>query len=93
MIYVFVAIDCGPLSNPTNGEVTTAKGTGVDATAVYTCNQGYECSGCQTKRTCLNTGQWNGTPATCKGRYCIYTIRNHKQIVHSLPIENENGVF
>ncbi len=80
MIYVFAqaVVDCGTLSDPTNGKVTTT-GTKKDATAEYKCDSGYECSGCQTPRKCLSAGKWNGMAATCTRKYCIYTIRNLSQ--------------
>ena len=41
MIYMYVAIDCGPLTDPTNGRVDTSSGTTFMSAVVYSCSTGY----------------------------------------------------
>ena len=58
-------IDCGILSNPTNGNVALANGdTQYGAIATYSCNSGYTLNG-TTDRQCLSNGQWNASSPTC----------------------------
>ena len=54
---------CGGLPNPANGQATLAGRTS-GSTATYTCNNGYQLTGVQT-RTCQNTGMWSGMAPTC----------------------------
>ena len=54
---------CGGLSDPANGQATLAGRTS-GSTATYTCNNGYQLMGRQT-RTCQNTGMWSGMAPTC----------------------------
>ena len=60
-------VDCGPLSNPTNGGVTTT-GTIYQSTAIYNCNNGYIRSGGQT-RTCQANGEWSGSEPACNREF------------------------
>ena len=58
-------IDCGTLSNPTNGNVALVNGdTQYGAIATYSCNSGYTLNG-TTDRQCLSNGQWNASNPTC----------------------------
>ena len=58
-------IDCGTLSNPTNGNVALVNGdTQYGAIATYSCNSGYTLNG-NTDRQCLSNGQWNASNPTC----------------------------
>ncbi len=60
--------DCGPLTKPDNGAVSTQGGTAETSVAQYTCNEGYElCSGCQPTRTCNSDGRWSHTKPSCTG--------------------------
>ena len=65
-------IDCGNLGNPNNGQVMITGGlvptaiAGEDATAMYTCNQGYNLVG-EEVRTCQANGVWDGTEPACTG--------------------------
>ncbi|XP_052811571.1 neurogenic locus notch homolog protein 1-like [Mya arenaria] len=61
--------DCGPLTNPLNGQVLTVDGTEYQDTAVYSCNQGYKINGVDT-RTCMDGGQWSASPPTCVIKDC-----------------------
>jgi hypothetical protein len=64
-----VAADCGALSAPSNGTVTTAAGTTVGKTATYACSAGHTASG-STTRTCNTNGTWSGTAPTCLPSDC-----------------------
>ena len=57
-------MDCGTLTNPVNGQVSTT-GTTFGQTATYSCNTGYNLMGDDT-RTCQATGQWSGNAPTCQ---------------------------
>ena len=67
--YVFLilaVVDCGPLTDPDNGQVNDAAGTTFRHTATYRCNTGYGLVGNRT-RTCQATGNWSGSVPTCPG--------------------------
>lgn len=57
---------CGPLDNPENGLVTIV-GSGIGATATYSCDRGYELNG-QLSRACRPSGRWSGRQPTCIGK-------------------------
>jgi CUB/sushi domain-containing protein len=57
-------VNCGNLSNPTNGTVSTGGGTTYNQTASYTCNIGYYRNGSAT-RTCQASGSWSGSAPSC----------------------------
>ncbi|CAI8000476.1 Sushi, von Willebrand factor type A, EGF and pentraxin domain-containing protein 1, partial [Geodia barretti] len=59
---------CGSLDNPSNGQVTIA-GTGIGATATYSCNTGYIFRGV-VSRVCQANGQWSGSAPTCEVVTC-----------------------
>ena len=61
----FFLLDCGPLKNPENGNVSTPGGIGYGQVGEYTCNVGYFLVG-HKKRQCLDTGSWSGSPPTCQ---------------------------
>ena len=58
---------CPTLSNPSNGRVDQ-RSNRPGATALYTCNIGYELVGLSS-RTCQNNGQWSGEAPTCESNY------------------------
>ena len=58
-------MDCGTLSDPANGQVSTTAGTTFGQTATYSCNPGYNPVGDIT-RTCQATGEWSGSAPTCQ---------------------------
>ena len=63
--FFFFHVDCGPLSDPDNGQVDTSEGTTYGKTATYTCNPGYRFLGDDT-RLCQTDGQWSdGAPPVC----------------------------
>ncbi|MBI5498035.1 MAG: choice-of-anchor D domain-containing protein [Deltaproteobacteria bacterium] len=63
-----VPVDCGSLTNPSNGTVS-APTTTFGATATYACNTGYNISGSST-RTCGAGGTWSGSAPTCPPINC-----------------------
>ena len=65
----FVAISCGNLSNPVNGEVRV-DGSTFGSQANYNCSEGYLLNGNST-RMCLADGQWSGSEPSCPGLSCV----------------------
>ena len=63
---LFIAVDCGTLTNPVNGQVTHTAGTLFGQTATYICDSGYNLVG-ESVRTCQVTGVWSGSVPTCQG--------------------------
>lgn len=55
--------DCGPLSDPSNGDVSLG-GTTEGEVANYSCEGGFVLVGAQS-RTCQPDGQWSGTAPNC----------------------------
>ena len=62
-------VDCGPLSRPPDGSVTTASGTLFGATATYACTVGYTLTGSAT-RICEVSGAWSGSAPVCSPVNC-----------------------
>ncbi|XP_064386426.1 latrophilin-like protein LAT-2 isoform X1 [Halichondria panicea] len=59
-------VNCGDLTDPTNGAVNTSSGTTFNMNATYTCNTGYNLNGI-TPRTCQATNEtWSGSEPTCE---------------------------
>ena len=58
-------INCGDLSDPSNGQVTLT-GTTFGSTATYECDSGSILVG-SLERTCQDDGNWSGTDPTCDG--------------------------
>ena len=67
-VSISTAVDCGPLPNPDNGQVDTSSGTTSESTATYTCDNGYNLSGSQS-RTCGADGLWASSEPICQGKY------------------------
>ena len=59
-----VAVDCGDLTDPTDGAVNTSSGTTFNMNATYSCNTGYNLNGTNT-RTCQADRMWSGSDPTC----------------------------
>lgn len=66
----FIAVDCGELSSPDNGEVDVTEGTRLNAVATYSCLLGYRLDGVE-ERTCGPDGQWSDSVPACVGEYCL----------------------
>ena len=70
IMYFPAVINCGGLTDPEDGRVTFTPGvvmtleTGLEAIAVYTCNDGYNLVG-DTMRACQANEQWAGTEPNC----------------------------
>ena len=62
---LLTVVDCGNLTNPTNGQVSTGRTT-FGQTATYSCDPGYNLMG-STQHTCQATGVWSGSVPTCQG--------------------------
>ena len=65
----YIAIDCGILDDPANGEVSVSSTT-FNSTAIYSCNTGYTVTG-DDMRECLENGLWSGSEPLCT-RKCLY---------------------
>ena len=68
-------MDCGTLSGPANGRVSTTAGTTFGQTATYSCNSGYNLVGGST-RMCQASGatvMWSGSAPTCE-RMLLYLL-------------------
>ena len=59
-VLLYLAVDCGSLSNPDNGQVNTSNGTTFGSTVTYTCHRE---SG---SRTCGANGLWTLTEPNCQ---------------------------
>jgi len=58
-----VFADCGTLSAPVNGQISTGVTT-YGATRTFTCTIGYVLTGASSV-TCLATGKWDGSKPNC----------------------------
>ena len=61
-----IAVPCGTLNNPTNGQVNV-EGNTFGSQANYSCSEGYVLNGNST-RMCQSDGQWSGSEPTCEGQ-------------------------
>ena len=73
-IVLSTAVDCGPLCNLTNGQVSHTAGTTFGQTATYSCNTGYNLVGDNT-RTCQADGEWSGSAPTCQGMFLYWVTK------------------
>ena len=64
---IIIAVDCGPLSDPDNGAVTTDPDTTLNSVATYRCRRGFKLIG-EKKRTCETSGEWSGEAPTCESK-------------------------
>ena len=67
-----IAVPCGTLSTPTNGQVS-ADGNTFHSQANYSCSEGYVLNGNST-RTCQSDGQWSGSVPTCEGQVLLHVL-------------------
>lgn len=63
-----IAVDCGPLSDPSNGQVAL-NSTLRASDANYSCSDNYTLVGA-TRRVCQDDGSWSGEEPVCEG-VCI----------------------
>ena len=86
-------MDCGNLTDPTNGQVTHTSGTTFGQTATYSCNTGYKLVENNT-RTCQTTGVWSGSAPTCQGVLlkvlftCVYKKINNAMHCEIFEVHN-----
>ena len=64
-----LAVDCGPLTDPDNGQVNTLNGTIFGSTVTYTCHKE---SG---SRTCGADGLWTSKEPNCQGEVSTQGIQ------------------
>ena len=60
-----MAVNCGNLPDPANGNVTNLGGTTFESLAEYRCIDGYKLS-YPAGRTCLSSGLWSGMAQRCE---------------------------
>ena len=65
----FTVVDCGRLSDPTNGDVSL-RTTTFNSRAAYSCNNGFLLVG-QTTRVCQSNGEWSGKAPVCKSERLV----------------------
>ncbi len=80
MIPYTLAVDCGSLTDPTNGTVDASPTTFM-STATYTCNTGYNINGGNTS-TCQANGTWSGSEPTCDST--LYCCSSHTLLLWPL---------
>ena len=64
---LLVAVDCGPLSVPTNGS-SSGNSTLYPNSLLFNCEPGFILNG-SSKRTCQADGKWSGLSTLCVGRF------------------------
>ncbi len=70
----YTVVDCGPLTNPANGQVNTSSGTKFGSTATYSCSNGHDLTG-TTVRSCGAGGVWSLSEPVCEGElHIIITV-------------------
>lgn len=65
MISLSIAVDCGPLNNIPNGQVSISPNTLLGSIATYSCDKYYKLVGKDSIRKCLPTGVWSGLQPQC----------------------------
>ena len=60
-----IAVPCGTLNSPTNGEVSV-DGNIFGSQANYSCSEGYVLNG-NSAQMCQADGQWSGSEPRCEG--------------------------
>ena len=73
---LIIAIDCGALTDPANGQVDTFFGTTFTQIAIYDCNSGYTLRGGQTTRTCTYNGAWSLSAPICDRTITCFSFCN-----------------
>ena len=68
-----ILADCSSLNHPLNGFVSTPEGTVYNATAVYSCEEGYQLTDGSSTRMCVATETWTGSTPRCIKRSEILT--------------------
>ena len=86
--HMLIVVNCGALTNPTNGQVSHTGGTTYGQTATYSCNTGYNLVGNST-RTCQATGMWSGSVPTCQGGLLVHHIHAWEQMSGSVYLSEQ----
>ena len=60
---------CTKLTAPDNGNMTECRNQ-VGDVCNFTCNDGFVIERGSSKRTCMNTGEWDGSDPFCVGKFC-----------------------
>ena len=81
MSYFNTVVDCGLLSDISNGQVNTSSGTTYNQTVTYSCYTGYYLVG-SSVRTCQADGTWSLTAPVCE---CEYNFKLLTQSILTLP--------
>lgn len=63
-LFSLLAVDCGPLSAPDNGQIQILNTT-LGSPAVYSCNIGFNRVG-TSRRVCTDSGNWSDTAPECQ---------------------------
>lgn len=69
MCFAALGINCGDLSNITNGYVSVTSVT-YGGKAKYTCDLGFAINGSE-ERTCQANATWSGTDTQCDGKTIV----------------------
>ena len=71
LMIITIAVDCGPLSSPDNGNVNVGDTT-LGNKATYYCEHGYVLVGPDTRK-CLYTGYWSEYEPVCERKKFTYS--------------------
>ena len=69
MLFNNLAVNCGILDLPSNGQVISS-GTTFKIEAMYVCDEGFQLIGNGT-RMCQANGMWSGNEPECEGMYTM----------------------
>ncbi len=83
---IIVAVNCGALEAPANGNVDTSQGTVFKNTAMYKCALDYNLTGCSVSE-CLSTGNWSCDLPFCAGEFSI------QRYCFSLILHSDNAII
>ncbi len=65
-VFSHPALDCGKIDAPQNGHVVTSLGTIFTSNATFSCDSGFNLTGCSSAH-CLSNGSWSCDPPHCAG--------------------------
>ena len=88
-----VAIDCGTLRAPLNGQLNITSST-FGSVAVYSCMPPYMLSGNVT-RTCQSSGEWSGSEPVCSKfslHHSSLTMISYASLLYSLNVNSRQRV-
>ena len=73
VLFLYTVVDCGPITNPSNGQVNTSNGTTFESVVTFSCNAGYMLSH-QQMLMCGADGMWS-PDILCLGEKVDYFAR------------------